>query len=119
LTDIAILCMPVTQVLKLQVSNAQRASLIFMFLLGGLSVSFQLNLTVFATDWDSQCALRQLLPLCDAHAIRYGRHNRNTGNSVHLVRCGGRICHHKRMSAHAASTYAPRFVPIQQHSEPV
>jgi hypothetical protein len=35
LTDIAILCMPVTQVLKLQVSNAQRASLIFMFLLGG------------------------------------------------------------------------------------
>lgn len=34
LTDIIILCMPVTQVLKLQVSNAQRASLIFMFLLG-------------------------------------------------------------------------------------
>jgi len=34
LTDIIILCMPVTQVLRLQVSNAQRASLIFMFLLG-------------------------------------------------------------------------------------
>ena len=38
LTDIIILCMPVTQVLKLQVSNAQRASLIFMFLLGALLV---------------------------------------------------------------------------------
>jgi hypothetical protein len=36
LTDIAILCMPIAQVWKLQVSNAQRASLIFMFLLGGL-----------------------------------------------------------------------------------
>ncbi|PVI02278.1 hypothetical protein DM02DRAFT_613098 [Periconia macrospinosa] len=35
LTDVAILCMPVAQVLKLQVTNAQRASLIFMFLLGG------------------------------------------------------------------------------------
>ncbi|RMZ67765.1 integral membrane [Pyrenophora seminiperda CCB06] len=34
LTDIAILCMPVTQVLKLQVSVAHRASLIFMFALG-------------------------------------------------------------------------------------
>ncbi|KAJ4287561.1 hypothetical protein N0V90_012264 [Kalmusia sp. IMI 367209] len=34
LTDIAILCMPITQVLKLQMSAAQRASLIFMFLLG-------------------------------------------------------------------------------------
>ncbi|KAF4541563.1 Integral membrane protein [Lasiodiplodia theobromae] len=35
LTDIAILCMPVAQVWKLQVTTAQRASLIFMFLLGG------------------------------------------------------------------------------------
>ncbi|KAG9189276.1 hypothetical protein G6011_06144 [Alternaria panax] len=34
LTDVAILCMPIAQVLKLQVSTAQRASLIFMFLLG-------------------------------------------------------------------------------------
>lgn len=38
LTDIAILCMPVAQVWKLQVTTAQRASLIFMFLLGGLLV---------------------------------------------------------------------------------
>ena len=43
LTDVAILCMPVAQVLKLQVTNAQRASLLFMFLLGGLSVLFPLN----------------------------------------------------------------------------
>ncbi|USP77996.1 hypothetical protein yc1106_05270 [Curvularia clavata] len=35
LTDVAILCMPVAQVLKLQVTTAQRASLLFMFLLGG------------------------------------------------------------------------------------
>ncbi|KAF2845690.1 hypothetical protein T440DRAFT_472469 [Plenodomus tracheiphilus IPT5] len=35
LTDVAILAMPIAQVLKLQVSTAQRASLIFMFLLGG------------------------------------------------------------------------------------
>lgn len=40
LTDVAILCMPVAQVLKLQVSSAQRASLIFMFLLGALLVFF-------------------------------------------------------------------------------
>ena len=38
LTDVAILCMPVAQVLKLQVSSAQRASLCFMFLLGALLV---------------------------------------------------------------------------------
>lgn len=38
LTDVAILCMPVAQVWKLQVTTAQRASLIFMFLLGGLLV---------------------------------------------------------------------------------
>ncbi|KKY28487.1 putative integral membrane protein [Diplodia seriata] len=35
LTDVAILIMPVAQVWKLQVTSAQRASLVFMFLLGG------------------------------------------------------------------------------------
>jgi hypothetical protein len=36
LTDLAMLCMPITQVWKLQVTKAQRISLCFMFLLGGL-----------------------------------------------------------------------------------
>ncbi|EKG15209.1 hypothetical protein MPH_07543 [Macrophomina phaseolina MS6] len=39
LTDVAILCMPIGQVWKLQVSPAQRASLCFMFLLGSLLVT--------------------------------------------------------------------------------
>lgn len=38
LTDVAILCMPIGQVWKLQVTPTQRASLCFMFLLGSLSV---------------------------------------------------------------------------------
>jgi hypothetical protein len=69
LTDVAILCMPVAQVLKLQVTAAQRASLLFMFLLGGLSVLFHLNWSVFVADCGSQRTLRQCLPLCNSYAI--------------------------------------------------
>ena len=35
-TDIAILCLPMPELWKLQVSNTRRAQLTFMFLLGGL-----------------------------------------------------------------------------------
>jgi hypothetical protein len=36
LTDIAILCMPIWEVWKLQITHTHRASMIFIFLLGGL-----------------------------------------------------------------------------------
>ncbi|KAM0356887.1 hypothetical protein ACHAP4_006593 [Fusarium culmorum] len=43
-TDIAILCLPVRQILKLQVNVAQKLSLLVIFLLGGLDPCYSMHL---------------------------------------------------------------------------